>query len=110
MFDGSTRQYVQGHPPMAQVKSKNNSMADHKAWLNGIRKDIDYDNLTPADYAAMEADLQARPALPSEKHNTDRINRKFAQLAATIIFFIIYFIVVGIQRVFGTKWKTKREK
>lgn len=66
--------------------------AAHQKWQATIRKDIDYDNLSPADYQAMEADLQRRPISRDE----DAINRSFRRqfLKLGIALFMIFIFLV----------------
>ena len=69
----------------------------HAQWQGTIRKDMDYNNLSPADYAAMEADLQARPRPCTEHISTTRFHRSVGKLVVAC--FLLLVILVG--KLFG---------
>ena len=88
---------MQGFPRQTQLfvssthgiptKEATATAAAQQKWQQGLRQDIDYENLTAADYAAMEADLQARPVV-----NQSNVRHYTAKLALSLVVFIIIII------------------
>eukprot|EP00977_Amphora_coffeiformis_P021423 scaffold9318_cov147-Amphora_coffeaeformis.AAC.2 len=68
-------------------------MAGHAPTRPGL------DNLSTADYAAMEADLQRRPN--GDARATDHMNRAMAKLVGVVLLLLIFWLIQLIKGLTG---------